>query len=89
MELKELRFKFQQITGGDPQAIKSLNAELIAAQRLYGVGSWGRARCTMDAGRLFDSLALAELHLLTAVKHLPAQCLSEDVVANVIPVKGE
>jgi hypothetical protein len=39
MELKELRFKFQQITGGDPQAIKSINAELIAAQRLYGVGS--------------------------------------------------
>jgi hypothetical protein len=35
-------------------------------------------RCTMDAVRLFDALELAELHLLTAVKRLPAQCLDDD-----------
>jgi len=41
-------------------------------------------RPTEDVGRLFDALVEAEMHLLTAVKHLP-QCLSEDVVTNVIP----
>ena len=39
--------------------------------------SRGAARTRQDAWQLFDQLAVVEKHLLTAVKHLPAQCLDE------------
>ena len=67
--------------------INRVTAEMkvISAAREYAnwrdmvncVNARADRRCTMDAGRLFDALAEAETHLLSAVKHLPAQCLDD------------
>jgi hypothetical protein len=60
------------------RVLEAARVYAFVRDRVDHVNSRGARRCTDDAGRLFDALALAEAHLLCAVKHLPAQCLPDD-----------